>query len=108
MNHWNSCRVSAVHLPQTAELEAKLSEIRRQQAKFSREQRLKQCQLWTFLFDCERELRRSLTRRFSEEDVLFASVEQLKQGYDDSDTQMSVSECELSFLYLRCYRHNNK
>ena len=87
MNRWNSCRVAAAQLPET-ELEAKLSEIRRQQAKFSREQRLKECWFWMFLFDCDRELRRSLTRKFTEKNILVASVEQLKQCYDDSNTEI--------------------
>ena len=92
-NRWNSCRV-AVRVPET-ELEARLSEIRREQAHFTRVQRLEQSRLWTYLFDCERELSQSLVRKFSEQDVLVASVAQLKQT-DDKDTQLSVSECEFS------------
>jgi len=95
-NRWNSCRL-AVRVPDT-ELEARLSEIRREQAHFIREQRLKETRLWKLLFDWERELRRSLTRKYSEEDVLVASVSHLKQ-IDDNDTQLSVSECTLGFCY---------
>jgi len=66
-NRWNSCRV-AVRVPET-ELEARLSEIRREQAHFTRVQRLEQSRLWTYLFDCERELSQSLVRKFSEQDL---------------------------------------
>jgi len=87
-NRWNSRRL-AVRVPET-QLEARLKDIRREQVQFVRKQRLEQSRLWAFLFDSQRDLRHSLTTKFSEQDVLLASVSQLKPN--DSNTQLSDSE----------------